>query len=398
MELNPFSHEFHEDPYPTYRWLRDNAPVYRHPDGWYALSRYEDVIDTSQQPLLYSSAEGTTLEKIDTAATLPMMIFMDPPPHDINRKLVSRVFTPRAVGELEGFVRRTASEFLDALGEKGGGDFVEEFSALLPMNVIMELIGVPSEDRNQVREWLDIGLTRIEEPPFIPDRAIEAIINNAQYYFDLVAEKRKRPDDGLASRLCEVETTDEEGNPTRLTDAEVVGFCSLIGGAGTETVQKLLANAMVLFQRNPDSWATVLEHPDRFPDAVEEILRIRPPSQYQGRVLTGDDTRHGVTIPEGSRVLLLTGSANHDEREYPDPERFDLDRPAHISTGFGHGIHFCLGASLARMEGRIGLEEIAKRFPDYEVDEANARRVHMGNVHGYASLPFLTRRRTSSIR
>jgi cytochrome P450 len=391
MELRPFSHEFHEDPYPTYRWLRDHAPVHESADGWFALSRYADVVEASQQPLLYSSAEGTTLEFIDTSSLLPMMIFMDPPRHDVQRKLVSRAFTPRAVSELEEFARATACEFLDRLGEQGGGDFVEDFSAVVPMNVIMELLGVPKSDRNQVRHWMDAALVRVETPPYIPDEAIEAMIHGSEYWFALLADKRAHPDDGLMSRLCEVEV-DEGSGPTRLTDDEVVGFCSLIGSAGTETLTKLLANAIVLFQRNPVQWQKVREDPGRIPDAVEETLRYWPPSQYQGRVLTEDVELHGVAIPTGSRVLLLTGSANRDEREYPEPDTFDIDREAHLAVGFGHGLHFCLGAALARMEGRVALEEFANRFPDYEVDEARATRVHMSNVHGYASVPFVTRR------
>jgi cytochrome P450 len=160
MDLNPFSHAFHEDPYPVYRWLREHAPVYRSPEGWYALSRYDDVLEASQQPIRFSSAQGTSLELIDTAAMLPMIIFMDPPHHDRQRKLVSRAFTPRAISDLEPFVRTTAARFLDALAEQGGGDFVEEFSAVLPMNVIMELLGVPEADRNQVRKWMDASLER----------------------------------------------------------------------------------------------------------------------------------------------------------------------------------------------------------------------------------------------
>ena len=390
MELNPFSHAFHEDPYPTYRWLRDNAPVYRHPDGWYALSRYDDVLAASQEALLYSSAEGTTLETIDTTSLLPMIIFMDPPMHDRQRKLVSRAFTPRAISDLEPFVRATATRFLDALDEKGGGDFVDEFSAVLPLNVIMELLGVPEPDRNQVRHWMDTTLDRLEEPPFIPDHAIEAMMNVAQYWSGLVTEKRADPDGKLISRLCEVEVEDDEGTATRLTDDEVTGFCSLIGSAGTETVTKLLANAVVLFQRNPDQWQKVLDDPATIPGAVEEVLRYWPPSQYQGRVLTEDVTLHGETIPAGSRVLLLTGSANRDERAYADPDRFDIARPGHLAVGFGHGVHYCLGASLARMEGRVALEEFSRRFPTYEVDEANAERVHMSNVHGFAHVPFVT--------
>jgi cytochrome P450 len=388
MEMDPFSHEFHADPYPVYRWLRDNAPVYRSADGWYALSRYEDVLEASQQPLLFSSAEGTTLETIDTSTMPPMMIFMDPPLHDVQRKLVSRVFTPRAVSQLESFARQTAVEFLDGLLERGGGDFVEEFSAVLPMNVIMELLGVPKADRNKVRHWMDGSLVRTETPPYIPDSAFEAMINQSEYWAWLVNEKRNHPDDGLVSRLCEVEIVDDDGHSARLTDIEVTGFCSLIGSAGTETVTKLLANAVVLFQRNPGAWQKVLADPACIPGAVEETLRYWAPSQYQGRVLTYDVTRHGVTMPKGSRVLLLTAAANRDEREYRDPDVFDIERDAHVAMGFGHGLHFCLGAALARMEGRVGIEEFSRRFPNYEIDEAKVVRVHMSNVHGFASVPF----------
>jgi cytochrome P450 len=389
VEMNPFSHEFHEDPYPVYRWLRDHAPVYRNPEGWYALSQYDDVLAASQQPLRFSSAKGTSLELIDSAAMLPMIIFMDPPQHDRQRKLVSRVFTPRAISDLEPFVRATATRLLDALDERGGGDFVQDFSAILPMNVIMELLGVPDADRNQVRLWMDASLDRTEEPPYIPQHAIDAMGNAVGYWASLVADKRARPDDALASRLCEVEATDDDGNATRLSDDEVVGFMLLIGAAGTETVMKLLANAAVLFQRNPDQWRKVLDDPACTVGAVEEVLRYWAPSQFQGRVVTDDVTLHGETMPEGSRVLLLTGSANRDERAYDDPDRFDIDRPGHVALGLGHGVHYCLGASLARLESRIALEEFATRFPNYEVDEANMERVHMSNVHGFSSVPFV---------
>jgi cytochrome P450 len=196
----------------------------------------------------------------------------------------------------------------------------------------------------------------------------------------------------MLSRLCEAEVVGDEGTPTRLTDDEVVGFCQLIGSAGTETLTKLLANAAVLFQRNPDQWSRVLDDPATIPGAVEEVLRYWAPSQYQGRVLTDDVTLHGETIPAGARVLLLTGAANRDERAYPEPDRFDIGRGDHVALGFGHGVHFCLGASLARLEGRVALEEFARRFPRYEIDEARVERVHMSNVHGFAHVPFVTDR------
>ncbi len=392
MELNPFSHEFHEDPYPVYRGLRDEAPCYHNDElDFYALTRYADVVDASQQPTLFSSAEGTTLERIDTKALLPMMIFMDPPEHDVQRRLVSRAFTPRSVAALEPFVRTTARGYLEPLQEKGGGDFVEEFSALLPMDVIMELLGVPSPDRNEMRRNMDASLERTEEPPYIPHDAVEAMIEMQAYWKDLLEDKRARPDDSLMSNLRQAEVTDG-GETSRLTDEEVIGFCSLIGSAGTETLTKLLANAAVLFCRRPDQWRKLLDDRALAPAAVEETLRYWAPSQYQARVLTEDVERHGTVIPAGSRVLLVTGSANRDEREYEDADDFDIGRAAHLATGFGHGLHFCLGAALARLEGKVGLEEFSSLFPEYEVDESKARRVHQSNVHGFASVPFAAAR------
>jgi cytochrome P450 len=391
MELDPFSHEFHEDPYPTYRWLRDNEPCYRNDNlGFYALSRYADVLEASQQPFLYSSAEGTMVESLDVKAMLPMMIFMDPPDHDVQRKLVSRAFTPRAIGDLEPFVRRTAIDCLEPLAEKGGGDFVEEFSAIMPMNVIMELLGVPAADRNTLRHLMDATLDRLEEPPYIPDHAIEAMAKTGEYWASLVADKRAHPDDGFISKLCQAEITADDGTVARLSDPEVIGFASLIGSAGTETLTKLLANAAVLFHRNPGEWQKLLDDPGKAAGAADETLRFWPPSQYQGRVLTEAVTAHGVDMPKGSRVLLLTGAANRDEREYNDTDHFDIERTQHVALGFGYGLHFCLGAALARLEGRIGLEEFSRRFPRYEIDEAKTRRVHMSNVHGFASVPFAT--------
>src|SRR3954452_12495587 len=229
MELDPFSHEFHEDPYPTYRWLRDNDPCYRNDDvGFYALSRYADVLEASQQPLLYSSAEGTTIEMLDTKALLPMMIFMDPPEHDVHRKLVSRAFTPRAISDLEPFVRETARACLDPLVEAGGGVFGGEFPAILPMNVIMELLGVPAADRNQLRHWMDATLDRLEEPPYIPGHAFEAMAKSGEYWASLLADKRARPDEGFISKLCAAEVQNDDGTTSRLTDREVIGFASLI--------------------------------------------------------------------------------------------------------------------------------------------------------------------------
>jgi cytochrome P450 len=391
MELDPFSWDFHEDPYPTYRWLRDHAPLYRNErlDFW-ALSRFRDVFDSFVDWQTYSSVGGLVLEKLDPTylAMTPMMIFMDPPQHDRLRKLVSRAFTPRRMAALEGFVREKARALLDPLAAAGGGDFVRDFSTPLPMDVIFTLLGVPEADRRQLREWIDLALARDPGNPEMPPRALEAGMQGVRYWFELLPALRKHPNDGLIASLFDVEIETDDGGSTRLTDGEIVGFCSLIGAAGSETTTRLLAFAALLFARHPYQYAKILADPRRLPDAVEEVLRWSSPAQYAVRLTTREVEWYGQTIPAGGRVLLLIGSANRDERRYPDPDRFDIARGIPTQLGFGQGVHFCLGASLARLESRVALEEFSRRFPRYTVDEARAQRVHMSNVHGYESLPF----------
>lgn len=391
MDLNPFSYAFHEDPYPTYRWLRDHAPLYRNEGlGFWALSRYRDVLAASYDWQTYSSAEGTTVERWDPAMFehMPMMIFLDPPRHDRLRKLVSRVFTQRRVADLEPSIRATAVRLLEPLHRRGGGDFVRELSAPLPMEVIFTMLGVPEGGRRELRTWMDRSLERDPDSAVIPPRATEAMASLLGYWFELVNALRRRRNDGLVSALLDAEMEADGGGTTRLSDGEIVGFCSLLGAAGNETVTKLLANACVLFARHPDQYARILGDAAAIPGAVEEVLRHTSPSQYQGRVTTRDVVWYGDTVPSGARILLLTGSANRDEREFPDPDRFDVRREVPVALGFGQGIHFCLGASLARLESRVALEEFARRFPRYAVDERRAVRVHMSNVHGYESVPF----------
>jgi cytochrome P450 len=358
VELNPFSYAFHEDPYPTYRWLRDHAPLYRNDtlDFW-ALSRHRDVLDASLAWETYSSAEGTTLERLDPALfeVRPMIIFLDPPRHARLRKLVSRAFTPRRVAELEPFVRATVSRLLDRVAADGGGDFVGDFSAPLPMEVIFTLLGVPDGDRRELRRWMDVALERDPDTPAIPERAMIAMANQMRYWSELIADLRRKPNDGLASALLQVEVEDDAGIAVRLTDGEIIGFLNLLGAAGNETVTKLLANACVLFARHPDEYRKIGADPALVPDAVEEVLRYTSPSQYQGRVTTRDVEWHGRTVPKGARILLLTGSANRDEREFADPDRFDVTRRPETHLGLGYGVHFCLGASLARLESRVAL-------------------------------------------
>jgi cytochrome P450 len=391
MELNPFAWEFHEDPYPTYRWLRDHAPIYRNDrmDFW-ALSRFRDVMGAFVDWQTYSSVGGLVLERLDPVylEMAPIMILMDPPRHDRLRKLVSRAFTPRRVASLEPCGRARAGARRDPHPEGGAGDFVEDFSTPLPMDVIFTLLGVPGADRRQLRHWIDVSLSRDPGSDAIPPRAKEAGAQALQYWFGLVQELRRRPNDGLICGLFDVELEGDDGAPTRLTDGEIVGFCSLLGAAGSETTTRLLGFAALLFSRHPDQYRVVLDDPGRIPDAVEEVLRWSSPAQYAVRAVTRDVEWYGRTVPEGARILLLLGAANRDEREYPDPDRFDVGRGILTQLGFGQGVHYCLGASLARLEARVAVEEFARRFPRYVVDEARCRRVHMSNVHGYESMPF----------
>lgn len=390
MELNPFSYDFHENPYPTYAWLRDHAPVYRNEAlNFYALSRYTDVYQALADPAAYSSAKGTVLEMDPQMIEFfPIILFMDPPRHTRLRKLVSHAFTPRRIAALEPVIRALAVEYLDRIVEQGGCDFIGDFAARLPIEIISTMVGVPKSDRNMVRELTDAALHREPDRPEFPESALAANMQLVQYFSALVAERRTHPQDDMTSLLIGAEIDNEVGERERLTDFEIVAFCQLLSGAGNETVTKLLGNAVVLLARHPETRVEIVRHPERISDAVEEILRYWSPAQYTMRTMTRDVSVHGQTLPRDARVLLLFGSACRDEREFAEPERFDIDRKLPTQIAFGYGLHHCLGASLARLESRVSLEELHKRIPEYAIDEAGLERVHMSNVHGFARVPM----------
>jgi len=413
VEFNPFSADFFDDPYDTYRWLREEAPVY-HSDryGFWALSRFDDVVTAHRDWKTFSSEHGVTLDQL-TDPSNPQrgssIIFMDPPEHDRMRKLVSRVFTPRAVAALEPLVRDVVAKYLDPLTGEREIDLVADFAAPFPVEVISTMLGVPEPDRQQIRHWTDMMLHREADDPNPTAEGMEAGLHLVVYFMGLIGEKRAAPADDMLSRLIEVEVEDaslvgsqsqapapvsavgEAADSTskmqQLTDGEIAGFATLLAAAGSETVTKLVGSGVVLFDRNPAEWQKVLDEPGRIPNAVEEILRYWAPSQYQGRFSHAEATFEGGTIPEGVPVLLLTGAANHDPRAFDDPEKFDVDRVPKVAIGLGHGIHSCLGAALARLEGAVAVEEVRSRFPRYEVDESGLRRVHMSNVAGYSNVP-----------
>jgi cytochrome P450 len=391
VEFDPFSEEYFNDPTEIYRRLRDEAPLYHSERyGFYALSRFADVLAAHRDWETFSSAHGIELFTLskdpEEIAAYRSIIMMDPPEHDVFRALVSRVFTPRAVSALEPMIREVISRFLDPLGDEF--DAVTDFAALFPVEVIARMLGVPDGERQQIREWIDIGLHR-EPGQLAPSpENDQAILESAMYWHGLTVEKRKNAADDMLSRLTQVTVDRGDGQETGLDDAEITGFLSLLGGAGAETVTKLVGNAAVLFWRYPDQWQKILDDPEKIPRAVEEILRFLPPSQYQGRFCTKVREMEGGTVPAGVPVLLVTGAATRDPRAFERADEFDIERQPGISIGLGHGVHSCLGAALARMESRIAIEEIARRWPSYEVEEVGLRRVRMSSVAGYSNVPF----------
>ena len=393
VDFDPFSDEYFNDPSDVYRRLRDEAPVYFNAKyGFYALSRFADVVAAHRDWQGFSSTHGVDLSMLTKAdpadiRNMRSIIMMDPPEHDRLRGLVSRVFTPRAVTALEPMIREVITTFLAPLEDRDTFDAVEDFSAPFPVEIITRMLGVPEGERQQIREWLDLSLHREHGSMETTPEGMEANIASGTYYYGLVAEKRANPVDDMLSRLTQVTVDRGDGVETGLDDAEIAGFASLLGGAGAETVTKLVGNAVVLFHRHPEQWERVRDDPAVIPAAVEEILRLLPPSQYQGRFSVQDREFDGGTIPAGYPVLLVTGAATRDPRAFDRPDEFDIDRPPSVAIGLGHGVHSCLGAALARMESRIAIEELAKRFRRLEVDESGLRRVHMSNVAGYKNVP-----------
>lgn len=397
MGFDPYSQEFFEDPWDTYRWMRDEAPVFHHPElEFYAVSRYDDCVEVHRDHRTFTSTKGVMLDQLrsvtfgEVVEAVGSMIMMDPPQHERMRKLVSRAFTPRRIAEWEPVVQRVITGFMDQLAGAGSFDAVVDLAGPFPVEVICEILGVPVADRQQLRRWTDTMLEREVGNPFPPDAGIEAGINLFAYIQDLVADRRLHPDDKMIDHLIEAEVEQDDGTFERLDDTEVARFVGLLAAAGAETVTKLVGNGVMTFAEHPDELARFQADPSLVGSAVDEILRWRAPSQYQGRYALADWTRHGVTIPAGSPVLVVTGAANRDERAYDDPDRFDIGRTGPMGISFGHGIHYCIGSHLARLEGMTTFTELYRRWPDLAVDLSAIRYVHMSNVAGPASVPVTT--------
>jgi cytochrome P450 len=387
---DPYDFEIDTDPYPVWKRLRDERPLYHNERyDFYALSRFDDVERASVDWRTYSSAKGTVLELIKADMEIPpgSIIFEDPPAHDVHRSLLSRVFTPRKVAALEPKIRALCAEYLDPLVGTGGFDFITDIGAPVPMRTIGMLLGIPEADQQAIRERIDDGL-RLEEGS-MPDPGRVAAEQSA-IFEDYIAWREQHPSDDLMTELLQAEFDDHTGVRRRLTREEVLNYVNLLAAAGNETTTRLIGWAGKLLAEHPDQRRELVARRELVPNAVEETLRFEAPSPVQARYVTTDVEHYGQVVPAGSVMLLLTASANRDDRKYPDADRYDIHRTIDHHLSFGYGIHFCLGAALARLEARVALDEVLGRFPDWEVDWDRAVQARTSTVRGWERLPVVT--------
>ncbi|MEW5810362.1 MAG: cytochrome P450 [Actinomycetota bacterium] len=388
---DPYDEEIDKNPHEVWRRLRDEAPVYRNEqhDFW-ALSRFADVQAASSDTKTFSSSRGTVLEYMgNDLGALEVLIFMDPPSHSALRALISRAFTPKRTLEMGDSIREICRDLLDPYVGSGGFDYVVDFAQQLPSLVISAMLGVPKSEREEVRLKIDDIFHIDPVAGMINDTSLNARFWMVDYITNALEERRKNPKDDLFTALTQAELTDENGNTRRLTNKEGADFGGLLVSAGTETVARLLGWAAVTLPLYPDQMQLLAQDATTHaPGAVEELLRWEAPSPVQGRWTTRDVEFHGTVIPAESKVLLLTGSAGRDERHYPNANTFDITRELRQHVSFGIGAHYCLGAALARLEGRIALEETVRRFPTWQVDMAKAVQAHTSTVRGWSSVPI----------
>ncbi len=387
---NPYAFAVHDDPYATYRRLRDDQPAYWNPElRFWVLSRFDDVIEAFRDTETFSSAGGVALENRRPIAHrsgsgFDQMIEMDPPDHTLFRKLVSRVFTTRRVASMESEIRAIVNGYIDTVIGAGVADLVADISGPFPMDVICSILGVPVADRAALLAHADKILIRDDRSMAMPAAALDGMFGLLQYFIDDLPRRRSGAGTGLISDLVGLEV-----DGRALTDAELLGFCVLFVIAGHETTTKMVANTVEVLSRHRDQYDRLVADASLAAAAIEEVLRYHASTQYMHRTLTTTIERHGRTMHAGDSVLLQIGAANHDDREFgPTAEQFDITRRPERHLAFGYGAHFCLGAALARMEGRVALEEILRRMPDLSVDHGRTIRFHSGNVTGWSRLPI----------
>ena len=379
---DPFAYDTHENPYPLYRQLRDEAPAYYNEqlDFW-ALSRYEDVRNALIDHETYCSRYGFLLEDIGEIA-LPMVLAMDPPDHTRVRGSISRALTPRRVAALEAPMRRRARALLDAIASAGRADIIADFAARLPLSVISDLLCVPEPDREALRGWADDMVYREDGVKGLPARGVAAAAQIIGYFDTMLQRRAAAPEDDLLSLLLAAKDRGE------LTYPELLGFCFILIIAGNETTTKLIGNMTYQLSLHPQQRQRLIDDPSLIPNAVEEVLRYESSTHMMARTLTRDVQLHGRTMQKGKKVAVILASANRDERYWVDPDTFDVGRDTAGTLALGIGIHHCLGASLARLEAKVALQEMLACIPDFAVETAGLERVHSGNVRGFSKVPI----------
>jgi cytochrome P450 len=386
--FDPYDVGINADPYPVFRRLREEAPLYYNAQhDFYAVSRYEDVNRGIVDHGTFSSAKGAIIELIKADFPIPsgVLIFEDPPIHDIHRKLLARMFTPRKIALLEQKIRQYCVDCLDPIVGTGKFDFVTDFGAVMPMKTISALIGIPEGDQEKIREHVTSQMVTEAGKPM---KAAEEGLVSGDIFADYIDWRVDNPSDDIMTELLNVEFVDETGVTRKLTRDELLIYINVVAGAGNDTTTRLIGWAAKVLAENPDQRRQLVEDPTLIPAAVEELVRFEPPAPHVARYVTRDVELHGQTVPKGAIMMMLIGAGNRDHRQFgPDAEEFNINRERRNHLGFSVGAHFCLGASLARLEGRIALEEILKRFPEWEVDLANAVFSTTSTIRGWDSMP-----------
>ena len=390
LVFNPVAQDYFENPYEIYKRMRDEAPIYYdEAEDFYALTRHADVAAALKDYESFSSSRGCDLGMV-RSPDLPQksIIFMDPPDHRDMRSLLNKAFTPRAIQSQHETIVELVGHYLSKV-DPDHFDVVQDFSGPFPVEVITRMAGVPEEFRQQVRHWIDKSLQRKPGQIYLDDDNMQANIDSGIYYYGLVQQRREDPQDDMIGRLINAEIPGPDGTMRKLDDIEITGFLALLGGAGAETVTKLVGSAVVEFARHPEQWQLLLDDRSLVPDAVEELLRYVGPVQYNVRYTLRDAVLPNGTVPAGKPVFLMKAAANRDPRAFDDAETLDITRNKTQSQnlGLGYGIHSCLGAALARLETRVALEHLLDFMPRYEVDFGGLRRVTMQNVAGYSHVP-----------
>ena len=387
VRFDPYDVELIADPYPMFARLRDEAPLYYNAEyDFYALSRYADVNKGIVDHGTYSSARGVIMELIKADLEIPpgMLIFEDPPIHDVHRKLLSRMFTPRKIAALEPLIRDFCAQALDPLVGSGRFNFVTDLGAIMPMKVISMLLGIPEDDQEMVRDHVNAQLRTEAGKPMEHKHGL-SVGEQFEAYIDWRAE---HPSDDIMTELLNVEFVDQTGTTRRLTREEILVYLNVVAGAGNETTTRLIGWAGKVLAEHPEQRRELVDNPALIPQAIEELLRFEPPAPHMARYVTRDVSMYDQTVPEGSVMLMLIGAACRDERQFgPDAGEFNIHRTARPHLTFSVGAHFCLGSALARLEGRVALEEILKRFPEWDLDLPNSKLSPTSTVRGWETLP-----------